>query len=347
MKLKKPNINISASKLEVLSSEFYKNGKEYLADEFLKIDALIHLQVLKLKSSNSRDKFNEFSGFYIAKEEIDKMLGREPGTQERPNINSEKSEIKKVLNYIKKLKTKLREKVEHSLKSGIYLPLYQLSCFFHLTSFELDIILICLAPEVDIKYEKLYAYLHDDITKKNPSVQLIMDILCNTIEERNNARVYFPPQSPLIHYHLIRVDEDSQQKSFLSRYLQIDDRIVNFLLEYNIVDSHIFSFTKKINPRRKWSEVLIDNSLKEKLIQFSKKHVQNDTRDKAIFYFCGPPGVGKKFTAEAFCENLKLPLVIVDIRDLFNSASGFEELIQMLFREAILQPAAIYLEHFD
>ncbi|WP_394325977.1 hypothetical protein [Methanosarcina horonobensis] len=39
--------------------------------------------------------------------------------------------------------------------------------FFSLDPFEIDILLIGLAPELDLKYEKIYSYLQNDVTKKN------------------------------------------------------------------------------------------------------------------------------------------------------------------------------------
>ena len=38
---------------------------------------------------------------------------------------------------------------------------------FGLSPFELDVVLIALAPELDLRYEKLYAFLHDDIDRKS------------------------------------------------------------------------------------------------------------------------------------------------------------------------------------
>jgi hypothetical protein len=40
---------------------------------------------------------------------------------------------------------------------------------FNLSPFDLDAILIALAPEVDLRYERLYAYLQDDVSRRRPS----------------------------------------------------------------------------------------------------------------------------------------------------------------------------------
>src|SRR5215471_11593284 len=37
---------------------------------------------------------------------------------------------------------------------------------YGLTSFELDTLIIALAPEVDLRYERIFAYLQDDVSRK-------------------------------------------------------------------------------------------------------------------------------------------------------------------------------------
>jgi SpoVK/Ycf46/Vps4 family AAA+-type ATPase len=91
----------------------------------------------------------------------------------------------------------------------------------------------------------------------------------------------------------------------------------------------------------------MDDVPKEKLIQLSNQSFKEGTTNKLIFYFCGTYGAGRKLIAEAFCRDLKLPLIIVDTRDLLSSEINFEKAIRLLFRETLLQPAAIYLQHID
>ncbi len=42
---------------------------------------------------------------------------------------------------------------------------------------ERDVLLVCLAPELDPKYETLYAYLNDDVTRRWPTIDLIERVL--------------------------------------------------------------------------------------------------------------------------------------------------------------------------
>ena len=133
-----------------------------------------------------------------------------------------------------------------SLHAGVYLPLPYLTQLFHLTPFEEQCLLVCLAPELDRKYEKLYAYLQDDVTRKKPSVDLVLNLLCETMPEKLAARLAFDPRSPLLKYRLLQMTDASPDGSspLISRFLKLDDRIVNFLLGFQQIDARLEPFAR-------------------------------------------------------------------------------------------------------
>ncbi len=325
----------------------HRSGREHLADELLKLDALIYLQVLRFRDVNGNRTSDESRGLYVTDDEVDAILSAEPAGRENDGSSARRSEIETLRDYVENLRTTLSDRIEMSTKLGIKLPLCHLSHLFHLTPLELDTILICLAPEVDSKYGKFYAYLQDDITKKHPCVNLILDILCSTSEQRWDVRPFFNVQAPLLKYSLVEFDGDIQEESFLSRRLKINDRVADFLLGSDLLDSRISSLAELIYPERDWSAVIMPDGLKRKFSQFSKQLLSEEMTKSLIFCLHGTHGSGKKLAAEAFCRDFGLPLMIVDTRDLLNSEINFGEAIRLLFRETLLQPAAIYLEHVD
>ena len=48
---------------------------------------------------------------------------------------------------------------------------------FSLSPIEQDILLLAVAPEIDLKYETLFAYLNNDITRKWPTFDLALRIV--------------------------------------------------------------------------------------------------------------------------------------------------------------------------
>jgi SpoVK/Ycf46/Vps4 family AAA+-type ATPase len=357
------------------SIETYQNGREHLAHELLRLDALLHLKVLERKQREraSHGKTGDvttanmdiFKGLYIPEEEIERITG----STDTPNETGDVKQ-KALIDHIKQLRETLSRKIDKSLKAGIHLPFYHLASVFHLNFFELDTLLICLAPLLDAKYEKFYSYLQDNVTKKFPAVNLILDILCSSGNpaERIDAQSFFLDQSPLFRYGLVKFigGGDHQSEPLISRCLKLDDRIANFLLGFNVMDAELSSFARIINPTTGWASLVMEDELKEQLIRLSGDYLANvgkksreNKHERAaaaeptrlVFYLKGPYGVGKKSAAEAFCYHLQLPLLIVDIPALSrftkNSVSQFEKTLKQLFRETLLQTAVVYIEGFD
>jgi hypothetical protein len=75
--------------------------------------------------------------------------------------------------------------------------LRRLARAFQLSSFDLDVILVALAPEVDLRYERLYAYLQDDVTRRRPSIDLAFNLLCTSPEDKLARRAHLAAAAPL------------------------------------------------------------------------------------------------------------------------------------------------------
>ena len=92
--------------------------------------------------------------------------------------------------------------------------------------------LIALAPELDLRYERLYAYLQDDVTRKRPSVDLALNLLCPSAAVKLARRMHFAPDAPLIRHGLLHLipDPNHIQPPLLAHYLKLDEQIVRLLL---------------------------------------------------------------------------------------------------------------------
>lgn len=332
--------------------KFYANNRDHLQDEMAKIDMLLQLGVMKLRNSLPRESQDTCQGLFFSDREIDDILMKNsagPGKQ-GPGTGDD-NRVSHLTHAIKQLQETISRKKAASLAKGIYLSMPRLSALFGLSPFEEDIILICLAPELEKKYEKLYAYLQDDMTAKKPGVALILDLLCPTPGEKEDARSWFLPRAPLFGNRILQVVEDPQDPdpSLLSRFLKPGDRVVNFLLGIEALDKQIEPFSRLIYPQTPLSEVPLPRDLKTRLLSLIRGGLQqlNNRTDKFIFYLCGPYGSGKQSFARAMCRELKLPLVVSDVEELLARKLPFEETLGLVFREALLQPAAIYLQGFQ
>lgn len=329
-----------------ITENTYTCSREHLDDQLANLDTLLYRQVLRYSQLLENGKQLQPGSFYITGDEVRRMVAPAHTSGESESQETE-SNINKLSRQVHTVRDKITKKAGHSLEKGIDLPLYRLAYLFHLTPFEQDVLLICLAPELDIKYERIYGYLQDDVTRKHPTISLMLDLLCGSDEERTQARVYFTQQSRLFKYHLVEFCDDQSPKSLLSRSLKIDDSIANFLLDINMLDTRLAGFTKVITPTRDLSQLVMEAMEKERLSALAERVVSQLENRRLLFYFQGPRGSGKRLTAEALCQRLGINLLEVDVPLLKNTESKWEETITLLFRETLLYPSAVYLQGFD
>jgi len=239
----------------------------------------------------------------------------------------------------------IRTKKTESLKRGIELRLHNLSELFSLTPFEVDVILMGLVPELDERFAKLYAYLQNDLAKKQLSVGIILDLLCASLEEKLEAREYFSPSAPLLGNRFISLIGDSVDANppLLSRFIKLDERISAFLLNSDEIDPKISRFSMLLKPVRSFDDLIVPDDQKNCLLEAVKRRIEEDSR--LMFYFYGPSGTGKKLAAEVCCKKLGVNLLLADA-GAFPKGTEVEAL-NLILREALLQKGAVFIENFN
>ncbi|WP_260606883.1 ATP-binding protein [Streptomyces sp. WAC08241] len=97
---------------------------------------------------------------------------------------------------------------------------------FGLTPLDLDLLLVAVAPDLDARFERLYGYLNDDLTRRRPTLGLALE-LCG-LGGASPARFRLAPGAPLVDHGLVEVTEPERPP--LSRVLAVPDRITAHLL---------------------------------------------------------------------------------------------------------------------
>ncbi len=329
--------------------DFYKDNLDYIREELAKLDLIIQLGVVKLRKSLSVEPQDEFKGLFLSDKEIDDILKKKSTSGKKNPQDETQARVECFLESIARSEEKISQKRERSISKGVYLALPQLASLFGLNSFEKQCVLICLAPEIDSKYEKLYAYLQDDISRKSPSIELTLNLLCQTDKEKIRARTLFLPQASLLKSNILHIDRTTQNQktTLLSEFLRIDERIVNFLLGINSLGHGIESFSKLVFPVPEAKELHLSQKIITQLIKLTKNHLEDSGAhiNKLIYYFHGPYGSGKQSLAEVICSELNIPIIIADLEALLSKELPFENSLRLLFREALLQPSAIYINN--
>lgn len=324
----------------------YRDSREHLYDELRRIDLLLNAQVARQRLDPAYAGFNEFRGLFITEAEVDQALADKP---QKPQA-ADQTEAETLANAARRLETGIAHKAAER-EPGVELPLLRVADLFQLSPFDLDALLLCLAPELDLKYEKLYAYLQNDVTRKRPSVDLILNLLCRSLDEKIMARRRLGPNAPLFKHQLLHYAGDTPpaQTALLARFVKLDQRILNLLLGVwdEEPDEQLSPLPERITPRATWSELILPAELKERLTRTfqtqTQESVGSDAAGASIFLFHGPAGAGKRLAAEALCQSAGLNLFSVDLPRFLLTADPARTAAWLL-REAILQAAPIYFD---
>ena len=167
-----------------------KDSRSEILSHLRSLDALLKMAVARARvlygeSENER----AFQGLYISEQEIDSLLEREGGE----NLGFDET----VWEALRKFRSSSR--------------IEALDERWQFTDFDNAVLVLALAPELDLRYERIYAYLQDDVTRRRPSVDLALNLFCDSPEARVEQRSRFAPEAPLIHSGLLRLLSDSSQ----------------------------------------------------------------------------------------------------------------------------------------
>jgi hypothetical protein len=237
----------------------------------------------------------------------------------------------------------IRHRREVSMEQGVHLALPNLARTFHLSPFEEHCLLLCLAPEVDRKYDRLYAHLQDDATRRKPTVGLAIELLCGSPDEALAARVAFDPGSPLLRGRLVQIAGGSLPLP--GRSLKLDDRIAELLLGSRSVAPALGDAAELTShvSRRPW---LANPDLRARLGDLIRTQLSRSEAGLLV-HLHGPGGSGKRELVQAVCGDLGLPLVIGDVGRMLEGSRSFAETVWLFAREAVLQPAALAVTGVD
>jgi hypothetical protein len=315
----------------------YATSTQHVLAELARLDVLLGRQVRRVRQSGGPPE-EGLSAFYIPEAEIDALLA---GPASVPVADSDPESGSR----LDRLSGEIAENVARSVHEGVYLRLVALAESFDLCPFDVEVVVMCLAPEVDRRYERLYAYLHDDVTRRVPTVDLVLGLLCADLEAKLAARTRFTHSAPLVRYGLVTFVEDPAQPSYslLDKNIRLEPRVARFLLGDDETAERVRSYARIIVPAVTFADLLFPAEFGASLARLAE-HAGDDL----LLYCQGAYGVGKQSAAAACCRRWNATLLVV-ATDLLAScpAEEFALLLRLVDREARLQGAVMYWENVD
>ena len=319
----------------------YGSSLDHLRDELARVDLLIRGQVARAR----RDDGDAWRGLTISDAEVDALLAR--GLGDPPWDAGDGA-----LDDVRALVDQLGAAIDRRCAcTAVPLALVELARRFALTRFDIDVLLIALAPEIDLRYERLYAYLHDDVTRKRPSIDLALQLLCHTLDDRFAARARFAAGAPLVRHGIVQLVADVPGASWLARWMKPDDRVVEWLHGSDDLEPRLARAARRVPWARTGAsldQLELPGPVRDQLARLTAEIVDpRSGPDAPIVYLRGPAGVGKRTTAETFARALGCDLLVFDCAALDAADDAASVVIEAAEREALLTGAVLLCESAD
>jgi AAA+ superfamily predicted ATPase len=292
-----------------------------------RLDRLLDWAVKAMQASRGPELAAPFRGLYVSRAEVSRLLTLQPGAPQFPRARKASD-----------------EKSEPSDAGES--PLEWMVSSFGLSDFDADLILLALAPELDLRYEKIYSFLQDDVTRKRPTVELALNLFCANAQAKLERRGNLSPESPLRRHRLMHLVPDPNQvePSFLAYYLKLDDQVTRLLLGESRLDPRLANECSLIEPSQEWNHLTASPEIKQVLPTLAAN--AGASRQPLAFYFYGPRGSAKRETAEALAHAMGMKLLTVRC-DRLPEKSTSDNFWQIVFREAQFNRAYLFVSELD
>jgi len=276
-------------------------------------------------NAEARGDAAPFRGLYITPDDVRDLLGREPGA----------------IRFGQDTEPGLPEPGDQAESS-----LAWLSRAFGLTPFDLDVVLLAFAPELDLRYEKLYAYLQDDVTRKRATVDLALNLFCASAAEKVLRRSHFAPDAPLIRDGLLSIapDPNDTQASLLSHDLRLDVEITRLLLGEYALHPRLVGFCALVEPQPQ-PEPLPGNADARRVLPHLAKRALAESRPLRVYFQCRNEIEGRN-AAAALAASLGRRLLTV-LLNRVTEAAGLSAPLRLVLRTARIHGAILYVSGLD
>lgn len=225
----------------------------------------------------------------------------------------------------------------HATDSVLALPnqceaIETVSRTFGLSSFERDILLMCVGIELDASFASLCGLVHGDPRRCYPTFSLAFAAL------GDGHWSAFSPSAPLRHWRLVEV---APGDSLMASPLRVDERTLHYLTGTDCLDERLQAIWEPIT-----SPAALPISYRPHAELIANWWSKADD-PKAVVYLGGDAEGGKRVLAAAACKALGLGLHSMRAQDVPSNAAERELLIRVCERETVFAQTALLIEIDD
>ncbi len=309
----------------------------YLQAALAWLDARLELSVRRWQLAG-HDPTDRFRGLHISDEKALQLA--QPAVPPSLPAKEENALQKKEEAALKEMQKLEKE----ALDSGFAPRLKAIQNIFGITSFEWWAWIICLAPALDLRYERIYGYLQDDITQTAAGTDLILNLLLP--EEHLSRLEYLPAFAPRGNLRasrlLIPIDGSAKPANNLRQAFRVSASLVNWLFgEY--IPSAKLGTDVEFYPS---AAELPDAELVRVFAPPEMPPLESIQALKPLISLFGSDHFRQDMTIGKLASELELPLLKVKILPEDEQAAALEKL-SIAVRDAKLLQALLYIQGVD
>lgn len=324
------------------TQEAYPSGLDYLDDELRLLDLLL----LRAAATAPRPGLEGHQGLYVSREEVELLLDPQGRTSTHGGWAGDEATAGDTA--IDELRAAIDRAVAASGAAGVRLPLRDLTARLGLSETERRALIVCLAPELDRKYDRVYAYLQDDLARQRPSVDLVARLVAGTRHGRWRALRTLSPHGLLLRSGMLQTVEDPTSpsgSSALAQMLQVAAVVVGHVLGDSRPDLSLAGVARLVAPAPGSGQTREDRVRVARLVRLVGRH--DVGAGGLVVHLHGPYGAGQADTARALAGALGTSLIEVDCRALPADPGGLADAVEAAMRDGWLYGVPVLLLDAD
>ena len=216
-----------------------------------------------------------------------------------------------------------------------------LAAAFALTPFEMDLLLLALAPAIDARFGRRFGELLDDPTQRRPTVGLALALLGVTGVARLQRLLHVGEQAPLLRFRLLELEGEPGAPStpLVDRALVPDPTVTAWLLGS-------YQPPAALGPQVDLS-VPDDDPADAALGAAVWPQLAAAMHGQSLPCFFGQDEESQTATARRIATGMQSPLLTVDLRAAARSGTPPATAVRLALRDARLTGAIAYLTGMD
>lgn len=299
--------------------------------ELQRLDLLIHREILRLRAVYQLS-LDEFRGLYVSDQQVDTLL-REHSPSPQAVDPVELSHQAALLHQ-----SSLPMLTQDSRWST-------LSREFGLSAIDRDVLLLALALEVHSKYEVLYAYLNNDVTRKWPTCDMALRLFADDAETKMELRLSLMPDSRLLRGGLLRLMSDPNGRAVsLPTGFSLAPEVCRYLLGFPVAMGKITESLFRVQPQSEWDQISIPGPLRANLQRVPEIFARDICcADQPLIVFVTRYGMGAEQIAQAICKQLRKRLLFLSADKARAADEPLRKMVQMVLLEQRLEGSGIFI----